>query len=405
MLISVSACGNVETENKVTLPIKGHFSVIGDIIVETDKISVANMVLPNARAFTYKDGGFYELKRYETEITVPKKYTVYGEAYGEDISLPLQYFVADSTVYAYLDVDRKGWGGYVTIIPIPQNDECVIMQGSELLPLYVNLKSGKITPVFDAKKIDFDMSGRVTCVSEDGKYAAGIGTKLDDMIPRSYIINLKNFKIAEVPLPQYNSEHYKLKDSYPSVFADGRLYVNYTLTELDIDGGETVGTFFYDIKKKKPEKLAAPLTDYASSEQYPYIQMKFENDTGTLKMKNLKDVIDYSFSVYPSNGLWGLPNKTGQYVIGTYFDMPLAGYDENGQPYYENDPQNQKHLMLDVKNQKRIDLSKIDSKFAYTTYDGNPCTYRWISETELLITCHDGEEEYIQTVINVKDAK
>ncbi len=405
MLISVSSCGNVETENKVTLPIKGHFSVIEDIIVETDKISVTNDVIPNAQAFTYKDGEFYKLKRYEAEITIPKKYTIYGEDYGKDISLPLQYFISNSTVYAYLNVDRKGWGGYVTIIPIPQNDECIIMQGSKLLPLYVNLKSGKITPVFDAEKSGFALSGEVTCVSEDGKYAAVLGTRLDDMIPRSYIINLKNFTIAEIPLPKYNNEHYKLKNSYPSVFADGRLYVNYTLTELDIDGGETVSTCFYDVKKKKSEALAAPLTDYASSERYPYIQMKFENETGTLKIKNLKDVIDYSYSVYPSNGLWGSPNKTGQYFIGSYFDMPLAGYDENGAPYYENTPQNKKDLALDIKNQKRIDLSKIDSKFDYTTYDGVPCAYRWISETELLVTCQDGEEEYIQTVIDVKEAE
>ncbi len=406
MLISVSACGNVETENKVTLPIKGHFSVIGDIIVETDKISVANIVLPNARAFTYKDGGFYELKRYETEITVPEKYTTYGEDYGKDISLPLQYFISNSTVYAYLNVDRKEMGGFsVEIIPIPQNDECVIMQSLEVLPLYVNLKSGKIASVFDKGKHDFDMSARVTCVSEDGKYAAILGTRLDEMIPESYIINLKNFEIAEIPLPQYNEEYYILMNSYPSVFADGRLYVNYKLMELDVDGGETVGACFYDVKKKKSEALAAPLTDYTNNDQYPYIKIKFEQETGTLKIKNLKDVIDYSFSVYPSNGLWGSSNKTGQYFIGTYFDMPIAGYDENGQPYYENNPQNQKYLTLDVKNQKRIDLTKADNKFNYTTYNGLPCGYRWISETELLITCHDGEEEYIQTVIDVKDAE
>lgn len=408
MLISVSACGNVETENKVTLPIKGHFSVIGDIIVETDKISATNDVIPNARAFTFKDSEFYKLKRYEAEITIPKKHTTYGEDYGKDISLPVQYFISNSTVYAYLNVDRKEMGGFsVEIIPIPRNDECVIMQSLEVLPLYVNLKSGKIAPVFDKGKHDFDMSARVTCVSEDGKYVAVLGTRIDEMIPRSYIINLKNFEIAEIPLPQYqyNEEYYKLKNSYPSVFADGRLYVNYKLTELDIDGGETVGACFYDVKKKKSEALAAPLTDYAGSEQYPYIQMKFENETGTLKIKNLKDVIDYSFSVYPSNGLWGSPNKTGQYFIGTYFDMLLAGYDENGQPYYENNPQNQKHITIDAKNQKRIDLTKVDNKFNYTTYDGKACVCYWISETELIITCHDGEEEYIQTVINVKDAE
>lgn len=294
-------------------------------------------------------------------------------------------------------------GNFIDIISIPQNDDCVIIQGSEILPIYVNLKKGKITPVFDSEKQGFDMSASISCLSEDGKYAALLGTRMDEMVSKSYIINLENFEIIEIPMTPYNKEFYKIKHIYPSVFADGRLYVNYALTELDIDGGGKVGAFFYDIKKKKSEELAAPLNDYTSIDQFPYIKMKFEQETGTLKIKNLKDIIDYSFSVYPSNGLWGSPNKTGQYFIGSYFDMPIAGYDENGQPYYENVQQNPKHIVVDVKNQKRIDLSKIDDKFNYTTYDGKSCGYSWISETELIIFCQEGNEEYIKTVINVDE--
>ena len=40
----------------------------------------------------------------------------------------------------------------------------------------------------------------------------------------------------------YNKEFYKIKHIY-LCFADGRLYVNYALTELDIDGGGKVGAF------------------------------------------------------------------------------------------------------------------------------------------------------------------
>ncbi len=400
ILMSFSACGNAEIDNKVSLPIKGHFSVKSDIIVETDKISVTNEVIPNAQAFTYKDGEFYKLKRYETEITLPQKYT----AYDDDMTLELQYFICNGTVYAYLNVDRKVLAtNSIEILSIPQNDECIIIQSEGICPLYINLKSKKITPVFDSEKQGFDMSASVSCLSEDGKYAALLGTRMDEMIPKSYIIDLGNFEISEIPMTPYNKEFYKIKHIYPSVFADGRLYINYALTELDIDGGGKVGAFFYDIKKKKSEELAAPLNDYTGIDQFPYIKMKFEHETGTLKIKNLKDIIDYSFSVYPSNGLWGSPNKTGQYFIGSYFDMPIAGYDENGQPYYENVQQNQKYIVVDVKNQKRIDLSKIDDKFNYTTYDGRSCRYSWISETELIIFCQDGNEEYIQTVINVDE--
>lgn len=398
--MSFSACGNAEIDNNVSLPIKGHFSVKGDIIVETDKISVTDDVIPNAQAFTYKDGEFYKLKRYETEITLPQKYT----AYADDMTLELQYFICNGTVYAYLNVDRKVLPtNSIEILSIPQNDECIIIQSGEICPLYINLKSKKITPVFDSEKQGFDMSASVSCLSEDGKYVALLGTRMDEMVPKSYIIDLGNFEISEIPMTPYNKEFNKIKHIYPSVFADGRLYINYALTELDIDGGGKVGAFFYDIKKKKSEELAAPLNDYTSIDQFPYIKMKFEHETGTLKIKNLKDIIDYSFSVYPSNGLWGSTNKTGQYFIGSYFDMPLAGYDENGQPYYENIQQNKKYIVVDVKNQKRIDLSKIDDKFNYTTYDGRSCRYSWISETELIIFCQDGNEEYIQTVINVDE--
>lgn len=400
MSVLLSSCGHSNKGEAVSLPIKGHFSVKGDIIVEADKKSVLNDVIPNTQAFTYKDGEFYKLKRYETEITLPEEVT----RYGKELNIPLQYFVCNKTVYAYPNVERKSLALAIEICSVP-NDEnrILITSGTLLKPVCVNLKSGKITPIFDKKKQDVEISGQVSCISEDGKYAAAIGTRIDEMIVKSYIINLKNFNIAEVPLPQYDKERYKYKNSYPYVFADGRLYINYTLTELDIDGGEKVCDFFYDVKKKKAEALAAPLTDYTRSEQYPYIQKRFDNETGTLKIKNLKEIVDYSFSVYPSNGLWGSTNKTGQYFIGSYFNIPLAGYDENGQPFYENvQPENQKYIVVDVKNQKRIDLSKIDDKFNYTTYDGKSCGYSWISETELLINCYDGEEEYIETVINVE---
>ena len=400
ILMSFSACGNAEIDNRVNLPIKGHFSVKGDIIVETDKISVTDDVISNTRAFTYKDGEFYKLKRYETEITIPKKYTIYEN----DTILELQYFICNGVVYAYLNKDRREVSiASLEIISIPQNDECVIIQSGEISPLYINLKSGKIMPVFDKEKQDFDMSASVSCISEDGKYAVIRGAILGEKVQESYIISLTKFEITKIPMPTYNKEFYELKHYYPTVFVDERLYFNYALRELDIDADVKFGAFLYDVKNKKSEQLAAPLDEYTSGNQYQYIRMKFEHETGTLKIKNLKDIIDYSFSVYPSNGLWGSPNKTGQYFIGSYFDMPIAGYDENGQPYYENVQQNQKYIVVDVKNQKRIDLSKIDDKFNYTTYDGKSCRYNWISETELIIFCQDGNEEYIQTVINVDE--
>lgn len=216
ILISFSACGNAEIDNRVNLPIKGHFSVKGDIIVETDKISVTDDVIPNAQAFTYKDGEFYKLKRYETEIIVPKKYTVYGEYYGNDVNLKIQYFINNSTVYAYSNIDRKEMGNFIDIISIPQNDDSVIIQGSEILPIYVNLKNGKITPVFDSKKQGFDMSASVSCISEDGKYAVIRGTSLGEKVQESYIISLTKFEITKIPMPTYNKEFYELKHYYPS---------------------------------------------------------------------------------------------------------------------------------------------------------------------------------------------
>ena len=97
------------------------------------------------------------------------------------------------------------------------------------------------------------MPASVVCVSDDGKYAVILGIRSGQKAQESYIINLSNFKAAKIPMPQYSKEFYELKHFYPDVFADGRLYVNYALTELDIDGGGKVGAFFYDIKKKKSE--------------------------------------------------------------------------------------------------------------------------------------------------------
>lgn len=400
MLIFLSSCGNSNKGETVTLPIKGHFSVMGDIIIETDVTSVINEVIPNAKAFTYEDGKFYELKRYETEIFLPEEVT----AYEEELNIPLQYFICNKTVYAYPNTEKKRLGTTVDTYSIPNDENGILVEAGAISnPVYVNLKNRKTTELCDKNKIGSDYYASIKCISDDGQYAAVGVTASDDRISENYIIDLDNFKTTKVPLPAYDPSAYEYKNSFAVCFAEDRLYVNYTLNELDIDGGVKVGTFFYDVKKKRSEELAAPLTDYTGSEQYPYIQMKFEQETGTLKIKNLKSITDYSFSVYPSNGLWGVPNKTGQYFIGSYFDMPVAGYDENGQPYYENDPQNSKYITIDAKNQKRIDLTKADDNFNYTTYNGMACGYEWISETELLITCHDGEQEYIQSVINIKD--
>lgn len=390
-LLLLSSCKNTEYEAEVSLPIKGHFSVKGDIIIETKEMYAANNVIPNAKAYTYKDGKFYKLKRYETEITILKKHTIYGENYGYDTPLKLQYYICNSTVYAYpiFDIEQQSDVG-VQVISIPENENCVIIQGAYILPLYVNLKSGKITEICRKDNSGFDLASKVLSVSEDGKYAAVLGTAVGTFIPEAYITNLKNFKTTKISIPKYDESIYKLVDACPSVFAGNRLYVNYTLEKQDINSGEEKNTFFYDIKTKKSEKLATPLDNYATDYRYPYIKTKYEKETATLAINNLKNITEYGFSIYPSNSISAIPNKTGQYVVVSYFEG--------------EDTENQQFFMADIKNHKDIDLTKADEKFDYLTYDGKPSSFDWISETELLITCVDGTDEYIQTVINVKDA-
>ncbi len=398
MLLIMSSCGGAAVEDSVMLPIEGHFSAIDGIIVETDKKSVDNDAIPNARAFNYKDGKFYELKRHETEITLP------GEVVGNDaeLSIPLQYFICNKRVYAYPNIERTMLGERIEIYSIPNNEKFVLVEaGIGSKPVCVDVKSGKITQFCDKEKL---LYADMVCVSEDGKYAALNGTKENEHVRTAYIMELSSFELREVPLPNYYSQvPYDLKDSRAVCFADDRLYVNYTVNKLDVYRGIKDGTFFYNVKKGISEDLAAPL-DYTNSE-YPHIKIKFEQETGTLKIKNMKSITDYSFSVYPSNALWCNPNITGQYFIGACYDMPVAGYDENGQPYYENAPENIKHIVVDVKNQKQIDLTKADSKFNYTEYNGVPCRVAWISETELLVMGYEGTKDYILTVINVADVE
>ena len=260
ILMSFSACSNAEIDNRVNLPIKGHFSVKGDIIVETDKISVTDDVISNTRAFTYKDGEFYKLKRYETKIIIPQEHT----AYADDMTLELQYFICNGTVYAYLNVDRKMLPTYsIEILSIPQNDECIIIQSGGICPLYINLKSRKITPVFDSEKQGFDMSASVSCLSEDGKYAALFGTTLEKFEQGIYIINLKNFKTTKISMPKYNSSH-KLKTFYPIFFADGSLYINYALTPTNNIDQAKLGTFYYDLNTLKNFAIGSITLDRSS---------------------------------------------------------------------------------------------------------------------------------------------
>lgn len=407
LLFLLTSCdGNNHTTGVVTLPIEGHFTPKGEIFVETNP--VLNDVVPSARAYAYEDGDWYELKRYETEITISKEFT-YGEYSGCDITLPIQYFIYHSKTYAYPNVEKTS-GAYVyglDMYPVPTKENCILIgkQGA-FSTMYVDLNIGDITPIF---REDMPLKGGIACVSDNAPYAAIICNMEEYDPPTGYIVDLNNLSVTEIGFPPYDETKYSLNDLYPLAFVNSRLYVWYRLFVQNENDKE--GTLVYDLEKGTVEKYAENLSFYNSlnSDVYPYIQMKCDQGTGTVRVLNLKSREDYSFTLYPWVQIGGIPSPTGRYLLCTYYDMPLAGYDENGEPYYKNSPETVRHIVVDMKNQKQIDLSKVapELNLDAMTYDGMSCTGFWISDTEIAIVTYsseDGGPECIQTVIDVEDA-
>ncbi|MBE6799148.1 MAG: hypothetical protein E7525_05175 [Ruminococcaceae bacterium] len=407
VFLLTSCGGKNHTEDTVNLPIVGHFTPMGEIFIETARITEISVAVPHARAYAYEDGKWHALKRYETQITISEQFT-YGEYSGRDITLPIQYFVYHSKTYAYLNADKTSDLNIkeLDIYPIPKKEHCILIDKlGAFSTLYVDLNSGDIKPVF---REEMPLQGRVACVGDNAPYAAVICNMEGHEATAGYVIDLNDLSVKEIILPPYDETKYAFNDLYPLVFVDSRLYVWYRLFELDTDRGDKEGTLVYDVEKGTVEELAEDLVFYNSFNysEYPYIQMNCDQGTGMIKVLNLKEGSEYSYIIYPSGCIGGSPNSTGQYLLCKYCDTPLAGYDENGEPYYANSLKTERHLLVDMKNQKRIDLSIVDSKLDMDnmTYDGTPCICYWVSETEIAVVTEpnkDGGEACIRTVINI----
>ena len=388
-ILLLSACEKAQPIlEKESLPISGHFNVKDNIIIETD--SFYKRPIKNARAYIYKDKQFYKLERHETEITIPKKCTIYGDVYGKDAVLPIQYYIYNNTVYAYFNADENKTSTSVTnFISIPQNDEYVILDDMYYKPTLINVKSGKTELIVQSDKI----SATVTCVSCDGKYAGVLGTKIGEAAPKSFILNLDNFKLKEIDIKLGTND--KLISAYPQLFLNnGKNQALYINCDYQRNNGEKVATsYYYYIDNEKTEEAKEPTNGYLYNENSPHIKMKYDNISSTFKVQNLEKNTVYSFSVLPSTNIEGEVNWSGEYFIGTVFNQS-ENVLHNGKTY----------AAYDMKNQKPIYINKADSKFDYTTYDGIESRYSWITDKELIVFCFDGTNHYIKTVIDLEDA-
>ncbi len=396
LVFSLSGCADTQTEGQFSLPIEGYYKTKGEIIIETDTAASPNgEVIPNAKAFAYQDGTFLGLKCHETSITLPDSVT----GFGKDIDLPIQYFIWNKTAYAYQNIDRIQLGTQIDFIPIPNDNEHAFVQiSNEKGPIYLNLKNGKFQFLSDDHTLNLSLEN--FCVSEDGKYAAVCGEK------KVYLINLKNLKIDKIPLPSYDQSSYLFENSYPFCFVKNRLYINYTLASADDPKEKNTATFFYNLDTKTIEESATsfPAEGYRFNERYPYLLIKNDFDTGTLYIKNLKEDTAYSFTISPFTEISAMPSSSGRYVYAGYHTPKIAGYDDNGNPYYENNAANRKTAFIDMKESKLIDLPSKINGYDYNTFNEKRISHQeWISPTELLLSCYDGEKATLEGLLNLSD--
>ncbi len=402
VMLLLSACSQNQTVKIDGLPIVGDFAPKGEIFVEVDTTSVSKDVVPEARAYAFEEGDWNQLERFEMELTIPKKYTASGEKDGHDISLPIQYFIHNKKTYAYLNVDTKTEQKLMGVqtFPIVGNESCILIQQLDVFePLCVNLKTGEITFVLNTDK---SSSSHIYCVSETQPYAAVMKMRTNETVTDGYIVDLTNFDAKKILLPGYESMD-GVQEIYPQQFVDSRLYVWYRLIEHDENGDQKEGTVVCDAKKGTVEKFDENLSYYTDC-QYPHIKMNVDQDTGAVRVLNLKNGADYTYSMQPSAKLdmFGSLDESGRFLLSQYKQKAIEN--DEDKTVSENTSEPYTPIFIDLEKGKIIDITKYIKDFTISQYKGYNVTAKyWADETHLLIT-YEKENVHYTDILDLKSA-
>lgn len=362
------------SDGKATLPLTGFCGVSDDnkIIIKTDYVGYASGELtPVEEAYAYQNEELIRLKAFDIKLVL--RDDVLGR--HETITLPVRYFVYESTVYAY--AMELPYATSVKFIPIPNDSEHVLLTGGLVKrEVLVNVIDGTCELLIT----DYpDYTVLWGTMSEDGSYVVVLAGSSYDILHDAnscqYVFDFRNKKLTKIPMPEYDSEEFPytnftcwtvINDTvlFTGSFGDRERYNKKVLWyEFDVSNGVV--------------KQRADLTGFSDERSqyrpYPYIIIHHDSVNGLLSIANMKEKKRYMVSCEKNAFVSVSPNETGAYLLLRYLDEQTA--------------QSYKTVILDAKNDKELDMSTVIPNYKEDKYKGQHISsIQWCGETALLIS-------------------
>lgn len=360
---------------KVTLPLTGFCGMSADnkIIIQTDYVGYASGELtPPQAAYACRDGEMIQLKPFDITVAVDQEFC----SLKRMATVPVRYFVMDSTVYAY----ATAWpNGTARFISIPNDSEHVLMTGGIVKrTVKVNVTTGACEWLTTAHP---EYSAFDATVSEDGKYmamVAGTAFEMENNYNGSqYVYNFRKHSLTPIPTPEYDKQKYSDSHSYfvPWCFVGDSLFFTGSFgNEQGYD--QLVVWYEFNLstgKVKERKDLSGYAELDADRRPYRYLLYRSPSDYTTadrLGVLNLKTAKAYT--VNSRQGLYfGGANESG--------DTVMLYQRKEGE-------QTKIYSFIDMKTGKETPLSAITPDCVDGTYKGHPILgVRWCGERAVLI--------------------
>ncbi len=412
LMLCLTACGNkiiTSSAGTAELPLKGFHGMDREIIIETeDQLSFFHQEFVFVKnAYHYQDGRLLKLEAFETEIVINE------DATKEDkrIEFPIKYFICNSTVYPYGNINYKQQGIYVELLSIYGDPENILIYSMGMAgveePIVYNVTSGEYRLLFEEAEscaLAFPAG-----IDANGEYVAvSVGTNYDytaEISEGLYVLNLKSGKSQKLPTPDYDKNKYTRCAIIPQRFIGNELLVTYEFEYAPNLEENYSETYYYNLKNGELRKwdneieFDSDLSCFSDD----YFLTKRNVEEGSITVYNLKTDKRYSYTAQSGIDIGGNLNESGKFLFSGYSNSPMEGPDENGNIVYA-DVEEYQPFFVNLEKGEQIDITKHIPNFTITTYKGYPVrSKQWIDETNLLII-YEKDNVYHTDILDLKDA-
>lgn len=399
ILLSFLSCSKAESK-----PLPDNFYAYDNgILLNVDYVSYysyPNTIFSPDDAYYYKNGSFHTLNACDVTIEIKSADT----NTGENAVLPIRYFIYNDTVYPYLAMERKELPTTVTLQNIPNNKEEIIIYDSLVKePLLYNLKTNSYKPFYE--KENYKVIFRK--MSDDGNYAIFLVYNDSDKV---FIVkNLKNGSLDAIPTTHISDNlNYDITNIF--FINEQIIYEEITYSNNYSNSASKWCCFDLNSEELKGYDDGEKLKGYKKINGHKYLLEKTDIENKDYSLYNLETKTFSNYSFGKTTNFDFRINQSGEYALCSYFTYgEVAGYDENGVPYYSNHTNDSqyKKILINLKTGKEIDIEIVEKHLKQKeNYKDANILYQWISKDTLLVTYISGTAGnmlYINEVLNLNE--